>query len=162
MSATVARRIAISESGSAIEPGVHQVHREVDEDEDERHEHHQRLRQRVVAAGDGLDEEIPRPFRLNTCSVTTSPPMRNANSSAITVSTAHGVFQGVTRQDELQPEAPWRAPCGCSPRSTSSMAERVIRVATRVAVADARAGQMSWSMSATGSQNGVYTIAAAT
>ena len=31
-------------------------------------------------------------MRLNTCSVTTSPPMRNANSSAITVSTGSIAF----------------------------------------------------------------------
>ena len=32
-------------------------------------------------------KSLPMPFRLNTCSVTTSPPIRNANSRPITVTT---------------------------------------------------------------------------
>src|SRR6185503_11737745 len=40
-----------------VEPGVHQVHQEVDDDEDGRHEEHQSLGERVVSVGHRLDEE---------------------------------------------------------------------------------------------------------
>ena len=40
-----------------VEPGVHQVHQEVDDDEDGRHLEHQGLGERVVSVGHRLDEE---------------------------------------------------------------------------------------------------------
>src|SRR5436190_24019295 len=45
------------ESDSRIEPGVRQIHEEVDDDEHEGHQQHERLGQRVVRGGGGINEE---------------------------------------------------------------------------------------------------------
>src|SRR5258706_3183513 len=41
-----------------VEPGVHQVDDEIDEDEDERREQHQALHHGVIALADRLDEQL--------------------------------------------------------------------------------------------------------
>ena len=51
-------------------------------------------------------KSLPMPFRLNTCSVTTRPPIRNANSRPITVTTGSIAFDSACRTTTRRSNTP--------------------------------------------------------
>jgi len=88
-----------------IEPAVEEVHAEIHHDIHKGYQEDQGLHQRIVPAGHRLHEQQAETFRLKTCSVTTSPPSKKANSRPITVRTgSRAFFKAWTLDNEALPE----------------------------------------------------------
>src|SRR5262245_47524191 len=90
-------RAPSGEADARIEPCIEQVDNQIGEHEDRDGEHDQGLRQGIVLILDRQHEQAADPIDVNTCSVTTSPPIRKANSMPIKVTTGSSAFLSACR-----------------------------------------------------------------